>query len=112
VATLLGDEERLPSRWLFGEWGTPKRRVRAVWNRRYRLLRFDGNGEPIFELYDRQDDLAEVRSVHGDEPDAVARMDEILRERYRAVDLSGSEPAAGPEMEPDVEERLRALGYL
>jgi arylsulfatase A-like enzyme len=61
------------------------------------------------ELYDLTDDTEETRNLADMEPDVLSRLAEALREWQAATPKREVE---AEEMSPEVEESLRALGYV
>jgi hypothetical protein len=87
--------------------------VKAVWDDRYRLLRFMQGEKTWEELYDRENDPAEHHDLAGTLPEVQARLAEVLDARYPAgAVLLASPREADDDMDPQVRERLRALGYV
>jgi len=109
---IAGRAAGLERRWLFGEWGGPSHTVRAVWNKRFRLLRF-GRGERVrVELYDRTADPAETTDLAALRPDIVEPLLALLESRFAGLEEPGAGTLEGPAPSEEVKERLRALGYL
>jgi len=69
----------------------------------------DGGGPAL--LFDLGDDPGETRDLAGEEPEAVARFEERLRELYREARGRGTRGAA-MEMAESEREELRNLGYV
>jgi len=112
LVPLLSDPEAdLDRRWLFAEWGGSNRYVRAVWNRDFRLVRHQQLDGSEYELFDRQNDPAETTSIADARPEIVERLAAVLERRYEGLNVPGGIDEA-PELDKEVEERLRALGYL
>jgi len=112
VPTMRG--ERLDDRVLYAEYGgRPRNRVKAVWNRSYRFLEFSIGDENWVELYDRRRDRAETENIASREPRHVVDFQALLTRRFgpeRHILESLSEDP--PPLDPEVEARLRALGYI
>ncbi len=112
LVSLLSDPDAsLKRRWLFAEWGGPRKNVRAVWSRDVRLLRYEGFGARRFEMYDRRSDPRETVPVTEARSELVMRLDSLLERRYAPLEIPG-ELGQEPELDAELIERLRALGYL
>lgn len=75
-----------------------------------------GSDDFRYELYDLSRDPRETRDLHRERPEQTARLAGML-ERYQSAvgelhDRLAESPAAAPDVDPDLEEKLRALGYL
>jgi tetratricopeptide (TPR) repeat protein len=78
----------------------------AVRDGRYKFI-----AAPRRELYDLQNDPGERTNLAASNPQRAAALEGALREFTKAT--SGSSPPQAPQqVDPDVEERLRALGYV
>ena len=114
LAGAIRSESPPPERLLFAEFGTsPKRWIKVVWDERYRLLSFNMLGRSWTELYDRQEDPAETRDLSSVLPRERERLSAALdarfppEQRIRARELQDVQT-----IDPDVDARLRALGYV
>jgi arylsulfatase A-like enzyme/Tfp pilus assembly protein PilF len=66
---------------------------------------------PARELYDVQADPGETSNLAASQPDRADALERSLR--AMVADVTGAAAQAGPRpVDPDVEQRLRALGYL
>ncbi len=106
-----GSEAALAKRWLFGEWGGPKHTVRAAWNRQFRLLRFEQGKKVRLELYERTTDRAETTDLAQLRPEVTDPLVDLLEGRFLGLDTPGA-GALKPGISEEVEQRLKALGYL
>jgi arylsulfatase A-like enzyme len=72
-----------------------------------------GTDETV-QLYARQDDPGEEHNVADRHPELVEELRECLEDWWREHGISGlvGRPADDAEASPEVEARLRALGYL
>jgi arylsulfatase A-like enzyme len=106
--------EKVPDRVLFAEYGgRPHNKVKAVWNDRYRYIEFELEGWNRGELYDRRRDPRETEDLSQRRPEKVAEFEALLDRRFgpeRRILLEGS--TASDPVDPEVEARLRALGYI
>lgn len=80
--------------------------LRALRDGRYKLI-----AAPRRELYDTQQDPGELTNIAEANPRLADAMQRAL-EDMTARTTSGATTAAPQEVDPDVEERLRALGYV
>src|SRR6185295_1902520 len=78
----------------------------AVRDGRYKFI-----AAPRRELYDLLNDPAERTNLADSSPQRAAALERALREMTAATSGS-SKPQAPQQVDPDVEERLRALGYV
>jgi arylsulfatase A-like enzyme/Tfp pilus assembly protein PilF len=66
---------------------------------------------PVRELYDTQADPGETSNLAASQPDRADALERALR--AMVADVTDAAAAAGPRpVDPDVEQRLRALGYV
>jgi len=93
----------------------------AIEHEGYKLIRYSTSQGPRFELYDLTNDPYEKEDVAARFPAAVSALDAMLDDELTAAraiadELSGDReaerPLAEPEISPEREEKLRALGYL
>jgi len=86
----------------------PLRRVYCVRSKRWKLIRYPGIDQDYVELYDLRDDPEERVNVLQRFPDVAEEylglLDGWLGDAGGAI--------AEPELDPEVEEKLRALGYV
>lgn len=112
VGAMRGEE--LAERALFAEFGgRPHNKVKAVWDDEFRLLEFNLKGRRWVELYDRRQDPRETTDLAAERPEKVEELTALLDLRFgpeRRVLWEG-EPDES-ELDPEVEARLRALGYI
>lgn len=109
VPLMRGDD--LPDRVLVAEHGGGEELIRAGWDDRWRLVHHEQDGTA--ELYDRRADPGETRDVAAQHPEQVRRLMEAIYGQVglgEAVAAGREGPAATPG--PEVEARLRALGYV
>jgi arylsulfatase A-like enzyme/Tfp pilus assembly protein PilF len=78
----------------------------AVRDGRYKLI-----AAPRRELYDLQNDPVEQTNLAPSNPQRVAALERAMREMTAATS-GASKPQTPQQVDPDVEERLRALGYV
>lgn len=106
--------EPLPDRVLFAEYGGREgNKVKAAWDREHRYLEFHLDSGVHRELYDRRRDPDERVDLAAGEPDRVARFQAALDREFgpeRRLRVGGEKE--GATLDPEVEERLRALGYI
>jgi arylsulfatase A-like enzyme len=88
--------------------------TKAVWNARWRLIRFVEPDSTWVELYDRQVDRAETRNLAGEHSDVVAELQAALDRRFPTSSplSSAGAPAEAAPLDAEALERLRALGYI
>jgi arylsulfatase A-like enzyme len=99
----------------FAEYGaSPRNHVRAAWDADFRLIDFSVGDERWLELYDRQMDRAEVVNVASEHPAERDRLLAALRRQFGSdAILAGELPDSSHiRLDPAIEERLRALGYV
>jgi arylsulfatase A-like enzyme len=83
-----------------------KASLASVSDGRFKLIRsFDGR----HWLFDLKDDPAELEDVAGSHPDALTRLDAALTGYLAMGPEEGQDPEA---MDPELRQRLEALGYL
>jgi len=114
LAPLLRGEEPAP-RLLYAEHGTRKDMwAKSVWDDQWRYTEIRDRDAFTSELFDRRADPGEARDASGERPDLVERYSEALDARF-GVDrrsLRGeADSTATPEIDPEMLERLEALGY-
>jgi arylsulfatase A-like enzyme len=73
----------------------------------WKLISYPCPEEPCVELYDLAADPGETRNLAEEEPERRDRMLRTLDERY-----TGGGPADPETLDPEVRERLEALGYV
>jgi len=78
----------------------------AVRDGRYKFI-----AAPRRELYDTANDPGETRDLSGDNPRLADALERALQD-LRAKTGSSTRPPEPQQVDPDVEERLRALGYV
>jgi choline-sulfatase len=78
----------------------------AVRDGRYKFI-----AAPRRELYDLQNDPHEARNIAGEIPQRADAFERALRQMTASVAQS-AKPQSPREVDPEVEERLRALGYV
>ncbi len=78
----------------------------AVRDGRYKFI-----AAPRRELYDLQNDPAEQKNLAGENPQRADALERALRD-MTATTAGAAKPRAPQEVDPEVEERLRALGYV
>lgn len=64
------------------------------------------------ELYDRRADRAEAHDVAEREPEVLAELRDAFAAALRRAREAAAPPSAAPPDDPQVRERLRALGYV
>jgi arylsulfatase A-like enzyme len=106
--------EQIAPRILLAERGSKESRMaRAVWDADHRLLEFREDGHTRLELYDRRTDPGERHDLSAQGGPALERlraeMDRVFGQERRLIERSTDEVG---ELDPDVEARLRALGYI
>lgn len=82
-----------------------------------KLVRARTAGGFRYELYDVQRDPAEEMDLYDDEPETVEELRQMLlryEERTAALHaaLGEARPEEAPDLDPRLEEKLRALGYI
>jgi len=82
--------------------------LRAVFGDRYKLVTIDGEAA---ELYDLESDPGELENLISARP-AVAESLRLLLDDVTGEMLEPPPPAEEGVLDPDVQERLRAVGYL
>jgi len=112
----LSGDAPLGSTWVLSELARKDRSMMALRTDRWKLLFRGHNGRPV-ELYDLESDPGERRNRLDDAPElraeaeaALARALAVLEELAERHDGRGD--AGGSDLPPDVEQRLRELGYL
>jgi arylsulfatase A-like enzyme/tetratricopeptide (TPR) repeat protein len=80
--------------------------LRALREERYKFI-----SAPRRELYDLREDPGELKNIADREPAVTEAMQREL-ERLTTEHMRGANRAAPQEVDADVEERLRALGYV
>jgi arylsulfatase len=105
----------LPPRILLAERGSnPSHLIKAAWDADYRLIDFFEDGRSRFELYDRRRDPGELHDLASEAPPALDRLrdelDRVFGPERRLIDRL--EPGEDEPLDPAVERRLRALGYV
>jgi arylsulfatase A-like enzyme len=106
--------ENLQPAYQYAEYGgQPSNRVKAVWDDRFKLIEFSQDGRDWIELYDLHEDPGELRDLSSERPELRRRLGSALSERFgperRIFDGAST---SGEDLPPEVEERLRALGYI
>jgi choline-sulfatase len=86
----------------------PSRRIQAVRSSQWKLIRYPVTAGDVLELYDLAADPGELRSLTRERP-AVG---EDLRRRLDQWQAAGHPAPSSPEIDPEVEEQLRSLGYV
>jgi arylsulfatase A-like enzyme len=112
VAAMRGHAD--PERVLYAEYGGRERnKVKAVWNADYRYLEFNIKGRWWNELYDRRKDPRETKNLVDQDPEHARIFSDLLTRRFGAErHILMEERAADQPLDPEVEARLRALGYV
>jgi arylsulfatase A-like enzyme len=64
------------------------------------------------ELYDRRADPAEAHNLAEREPEILAELRSVFAAALRGAREAAAPPAVAPPDDPEVRERLRALGYV
>jgi arylsulfatase A-like enzyme/Tfp pilus assembly protein PilF len=80
--------------------------LRALRDGRYKFIE-----APRRELYDTQQDPGELQNIAGQNPRLADAMQQAL-DALTSSHAKGAAQAAPQQVDPDVEERLRALGYV
>jgi len=83
---------------------------RMIRTDRYKLILIPKSPGPIWELYDLAADPGETRNVLAAQPDAAAGLKRSLLEIVAADPLR--DDRAEPPLPPELEDRLRSLGYV
>lgn len=81
--------------------------LRALRDGRYKLI-----DAPRPELYDLEQDPSELRNVFDERVALGSRMQTALRELEARLTNTASRSAPTPDVDPEVRERLAALGYV
>ena len=68
--------------------------------------------EPATELYDVVEDPDERRNLAGEEPQQKESLARLLREQREVNEQAGFARFEAEHLQPEVRERLRALGYV
>jgi arylsulfatase A-like enzyme len=102
-------------RVLFAEHGTREDLwAKSVWDDRWRYTEIRDGDRFTKELFDRRADPKEERDVAAGHPEVVARFAAALDARFGVErrSLRGeADPTRTPEIDPEMRERLKALGY-
>ena len=106
----------LQPRLLFAEYGaSPETWAKSVWDADWRYTEIQLDSLLTVELFDRHADPREEVNLAKQRPDLVELYSAALDVRFgperRLLSQPGTKPDA-VELAPEVEERLRALGYL
>jgi hypothetical protein len=100
----------LPSQALHFELDRPKRKITALLDDHWKLVR-QLTPSPDTQLFDIAGDSRELHDLSAEHPEIVARLEASLDGRLRA--LPGPPADAGHlPAEQNVESQLRELGYL
>ena len=100
------------TRWRYGDRGyrlDEEQQIKTARTDSWKLIRYPGRTDEIFELYDLKNDPGETDNVADRYPEIRDRLRQDL-EIWEQGWATGIEPSR--ELDPEVEERLRALGYL
>jgi len=113
VPAIRGDD--LGERLLFAEYGAGSRNwAKSVWNAQWRYTEMSLDGVQTAELFDRRSDPREEEDLADIRPEVVgtlrAALDLHFGPERRVVATEDDRPA--DTMDPETEERLRALGYI
>ena len=85
-----------------------RRRIQSIRSNRWKLIRYPGEADDYVELYDLESDPRELESVADGNP--------AIRDEYLEVlddwAAEGASPAAPPELDPELREKFKALGYV
>jgi arylsulfatase A-like enzyme len=108
--------EEIEPRLLFAEYGaTAENWAKSVWDANWRYTEMMLGGLFTAELFDRSADPGESRDVAGERSDLVelyaAALDLRFGEERRLIQDQDAVPNPVV-LDPEVEERLRALGYV
>jgi arylsulfatase A-like enzyme len=113
VPLLRGEEPA--SRLLYAEHGTREDLwAKSVWDDRWRYTEIRDQDRFTAELFDRRADPGEAQDVAAEHPDLVARYAAALDARFgeERRSLRGEADSTRiPEIDPEMRERLEALGY-
>ncbi len=84
-----------------------ERRIHTVRSERWKLISYPGVSRDYLELYDLASDPAELHNL-------AEQQTEVRDELLAILDdwLEDSQPSPAPEVDPEVLERLRQLGYV
>lgn len=85
-----------------------KRKMYSVRGARWKLIDYPGVQHDYFELYDLSEDPGETKNLFDEQP-RVAR--ELIN-ALNAWNPRRHDPVRKPSLDPDIEEKLRSLGYL
>ena len=88
--------------------------AKAVWNDRWRLIRFVEPDSTWVELYDRQADRAETHNLAPAQREVVTQLLAALDRRFppdNPLSAGGAPESAAP-LDAEALERLRSLGYI
>jgi arylsulfatase A-like enzyme len=108
--------EQMEPRLLFAEYGADEEGwAKSVWDAHWRYTEIFLDGALTTELFDRQTDPAEETNLASERPDLIAVYAAALDARFgterRLVQDPDSDPGA-VDLDPELIERLRALGYV
>ena len=114
LVPVLRGEETEP-RLLYAEHGTREDMwAKSVWDGEWRYTEIRDRDVFTKELFDRRADPQEARDLAGERPHLVERYSAALDARFGADrrSLRGeADSTATPEIDPEMRERLEALGY-
>ena len=114
VSLMRGEE--LEPRLLFAEWGGKQHRWgKSVWDSEWRYTELQLDSVFTAELFDRDADPREENDLARERPDLVEHYSAALDARFgveRRLLQDGPAVADPPALDPEIEERLRALGYV
>jgi arylsulfatase A-like enzyme len=113
VPAMRGDD--LDERLLFAEYGANSRNwAKSVWNEQWRYTEMSLDGVRTAELFDREVDPREEVNLVDERPEVAATLRTALDMHFgperRVIATEDDRPP--DTMDPETEERLRALGYI
>jgi arylsulfatase A-like enzyme len=101
-------DDQWPREDVIGGWGDEDDRNLVVREREWKLIRRpDGRDE----LYDLAEDPDERHNVVDDHPDQRRRLDRKLDRHLQLVESTHDDSVERPDMDEEVKQRLRRLGY-